>query len=187
MFLHPVLLSSFCLFLGGLCPQASTKIGCLRARLTSTFGSFAQVACLAKETFSLWAMSQMFGAARRSDFYDIGVFILNPIPPSFVERARCLPDTVRRAYTWERGEFYPDLGGLLADTSFDVNVVVTRSGSELPLSPRGPATSNDHVSVRRKGPTEGSKMRPACSSACATDLMRVTSPEDGMGTGEGGG
>ena len=72
-------------------------------------------------------MSQMFKKARRSDFYDITAFILNPLPPSFVERTEFLPDTVQRAFTWERGEFYPDLGECLPETSFDVNVLVTRS------------------------------------------------------------
>lgn len=84
------------------------------------------ISCLAKEAYAAWAILIVLTSAMRTDFFGIGVFLKNPIPPSYIDQ---LPDTPKSDYytfTWKRGAFYKDIGRLLPKLEFDVDVTVTR-------------------------------------------------------------
>ncbi|GMH38069.1 hypothetical protein BSKO_05953 [Bryopsis sp. KO-2023] len=84
------------------------------------------VSCLAKEVFSTWAIHKMLEQAQRTDFFGIGPFVQNPIPPSYMDIVKITPPTVVKHFTWVRGPFYKDLGQLLPKREFPVEVTVTR-------------------------------------------------------------
>ena len=86
-----------------------------------------EVACLAKEAFALYAMAAALSQADRTHFFDMDVFVQNPLPPSFLDRMQTLPATTIRHLAVERGRFYEDLGKLLEGLSFDITITVTRS------------------------------------------------------------
>ena len=81
---------------------------------------------MAKEAFALYAMGKTLSQADRTHFFNIDIFIQNPIHPSFLETAQSTPPTVIHPFTIQRGRFYEDMGKLLEGMSFDVTVTVTR-------------------------------------------------------------
>lgn len=87
---------------------------------------FREVSCLAKEAFAVYAIAQILRQANRTNFFNIDIFIENPIPSSFAEEARKSPPTVIHPFTITRGRFYEDMGKLLEGMSFDITVTVTR-------------------------------------------------------------
>lgn len=87
---------------------------------------FRHISCLAKEAYASWAIHVVLSSVTREDFFGISPFLLNPIPPSYIEQLPDIPKTAYHSFAWKRGAFYKDLGKLLPRVEFDVDVTVTR-------------------------------------------------------------
>lgn len=81
---------------------------------------------MAKEAFSLYAIGRILSTAHRTDLFDINIFVLNMVPPSFIEEANESPMTRHHVFTVRRGVIYEDLGKIIPQMKFDLKVIITR-------------------------------------------------------------
>eukprot|EP00210_Caulerpa_lentillifera_P000313 g306.t1 len=92
-------------------------------------GVFRELVCAAKEAYSVYSMSQTLNRATYKNFFNLDIFVLNLLPPSFLEHADQLPPTIYHQLSIHRRPFYEDLGKLLEGVDFEVKITITREVS----------------------------------------------------------